>query len=151
MSSYAKQIGDGIVAVIQGLSGAPSTVQYRKEDALLSREEITATDGAVIVSVGRERPTGRTFGTTIFKEYTGRVTYYRKPTIPGGIATDLDTNPLFLLQMKQALDGTSLTGASVVWSVDIIEHSEWEEQAIGQGAEVSTFGLLIKTNEPTNG
>ena len=149
MSSYAKQIGDAIVTVIQGLSGAPSLVQLRKENVLLSREEITEVDGAVIVAVGLETPVNITTGGTIFKEYIARVMYARKN--PGKVATELDTNPAFVLRMKQALDITSLAGVPVVWSVDLIEAEEWEEDEFGKAAEVSTFGLKVHTNEPRNG
>ena len=147
MASYAKQIGDAVVTIIAALPAAPATVKYRKENAAYSRE----TPPFVFVTVGMEAVLRHTFDGSVLKTYIVRIMYARVPPTPGSIATELDTNPSFMLKIRQAFDTNSLTGVSAAWQVDVVESSEWEEETFGKGAEMSTIGLKVFTAEPQNG
>lgn len=144
MPSYAKQIGDAIVAVIGGLPGAPQLIKLRKDNAILGRES----PPAVIVTVESEAKAGRAFEGTIHKEYKVVIGIFR--ACLADVSSNLDLNPAFILECKQAFDVTTLAGASVVWDIDLVDNPEWEHQPFGQGWEVSRFGLLVKTTEPQN-
>lgn len=145
MASYAKQIADAVVGVIQGVQGAPATVQYRKANSLYAKEQ----KPAVIVSIEDETKLGRAFEGTIHKQYKVVIGIYR--LCLADIASDLDLSPQFILRVKQALDRASLTGVTVAWDVDLVDNPEWENQPFGNGMEVSMFGLLVTTTEPQNG
>lgn len=144
--SYRKQIADAIVDVLDGLSGAPALVEYRKDDVLWPDEA----NAAVIVTGGFERVTDRAFEGTVFKDYGFQIAVYRESG--GAMSSNMDTNPAYVERAKQALDTTSLAGVTVVRDVDLVENPEaWERQPFRDGVEVSRFGLLVRTNEPQNG
>ena len=146
MASYAKPIADAVVAVIQSLAGGPSLVAYRKENVTYTTDNLD--NGVIVVTIGMETPIDKAFGGSILKTYTVGITYYI--TNAGNLSTTMDSLPAFVLKVKQALDGTSLSGVGVVWNVDIIEANEWEDVAFAGGVEASTFGLTVYTAEPRN-
>ena len=141
MPSYAIPIGNAIVARIASLPGAPSTVILRKENVQYTID----TNPCVVVTVGMETPISLTFGGSILKTYTVGISIYRDNA--GNLSSTMNLNPDFTLLCKQALDDVQLIGVPVVWSVDIIEAQEWEDQPFGQASEVSTFGLTVHTAE----
>lgn len=144
--SFQKSIADAVVTILSGVTGAPSTVEHRKEDVMQSRES----PPAVYVVAGFRRPTGRAFDGTIFFDNGFQVSIYQEFT--GDLTTGIDTNPLFVQRAKQALDLATLSGLStLVRDVDLVEDDTWERQKFREGGEVSRFGLLVRTNEPQNG
>ncbi len=143
MPSYANAIGEAVKNIIRVLPAAPTTY-FRKENVVYDAD----TFPIVVITIGLETPVGNTFGGSILKTYTVAISIYRENV--GNLTSLMDQNVQFVLMCKQALDGTSLVGVPVVWSVDIIEASEWEDQPFGQGAEVSTFGLNVQTAELRN-
>lgn len=147
MASYAKPIADAVVAVIRALPGGPGLVVFRKADVTYTTDALD--NGVIVVTVGMETPTSKTFDNSILKTYTVGITYYI--TNAGNLTSTMDALPEFVLKAKRALDGTSLAGMSVVWSVDIIEAAEWEDQKFGTATEASTFGLTVHTAEPRTG
>ena len=145
MASYAKKIGDAIVAKILNVQGSPVTVKQRKDNSILGRE----TPPIVVVTIESEQKVGRAFEGVIFKEYAIIVGFFRKCL--ADISTELDITPEFILRTKQALDITAFVSVPEVWDVDLADNPEWEHQDFGKGMEVSRFGLLVKTSEPQNG
>ncbi len=131
MASLAKDIADAVVTVLGSVSGAPATIQVRKEGTVGPR----ITKPIVVVNVEDERVVGRAFGGVILKEYKVVVSIFRINA--GNIASDLDLSPL--------------AGVSAVYDVDLADNPEWEHQKFSEGAEVSRFGLLYHTSEPRNG
>lgn len=144
--SYQKQIADAVVTALQGVTGAPSTVEYRRSDVRLPRDALPL----MIVTGGFQRPTERAFGGTIFKDYGFQVTVYRECL--GDLTGGIDSNALLFQNAKQALDLPTLAGlSSFVRDVDLVEDRDWEPLELNGGIEKSAFGLLVRTNEPTNG
>lgn len=143
--SAQKQIADALVTILQGVSGAPSLVEYRKRDALHPNEANTA----VLVTAGYQRMTGRAFEGTVFKDYGFQVSVYRDCL--GDVSSALDTNPSYVEKAKQAIDLPTLSGlTSLVRDVELVQDAAWENQ-FEHGTEASRFGVLVRTNEPQNG
>ncbi len=141
MAAQAKLIADAIVTLIQGVSGTPSLVEWRKTDVFHPLRGDPAT--GVIVSGGPEAWAGRVFETSVFKEYPFQISYYKPttPDVPGD-----NTQPQFWQDMVTALSVTTLPG-TLVWDYEIATRSEWENQPFTQGTEVSRGGVLYRTNE----
>lgn len=146
MPSYQKQIADALVTSLAAVSGATATVEYRKADVVTPRDAYPLT----LVTPGFQRPAGRAFEQVIHKEYGFQVSIYRETS--GDLTAGIDTNPTYIQAAKQACDVASLTGAPVVWDVDLVDDPDaWERQEFVKGVEVSRFGLLVRTTEPQNG
>lgn len=144
--STQKNIADAMVTALAALSGAPSIVEYRKKDGLYPEEG----NSAIILTAGFQRPTGYVFGDGVTKGYGYQISVYRESQ--GETTSNIDVNPTLVELAKRALDATSLSGVSTVWSVDIVDDPEaWERQPFRDGCEVSRFGVLVKTCEPRNG
>lgn len=143
MAAQAKLIADAIVTIIQGVSGAPSLVEWRKTDVFFPNKPSGDPSTGVIVSGGPESWEGRVFEASVNKSYPWQISYYKPvaPPVPGD-----NTNPQFWQDMITALSVTTLIGTKV-WDYEIATRSEWENQPFAQGIEVSRGGVLYRTNE----
>lgn len=144
--TQVKTIADAIVDIIQALAGAPSTVEWRKTEVWHPYPDDPET--GIVITAGPEKPTTRFTGRGVVMEYPFQVSYF-KSTTPD-VAAD-DVNPAFFQLVKNALGVTALSGADRVWDFELAERSEWESVPFRDGTEVSRFGVLYRTSEPSNG
>lgn len=152
MPSYALDIGNAVVAVVEGITGAPDVVELRDNDQVGPRDP----EEIVVVTLGAEVEVDGTSGAGsgddyggVFKTYeVGVSIYHRKLTGP---ATDLTLTPPFVLACKQALNRPRLSGASTVYGSRLAESNTWENQEFRKGLLVSRFGILFLSSESRAG
>lgn len=150
MASPFPPIAAAVKTVVDGVSGAPTTV-VRKRGAVRSRETLPL----CVISFGDEG--GEEWATLgagsaeqggIGKTYSILISVYRENA--GDLDTTLTTNPDFIDAAKEALNKGSLSGVSSVWDTALEAHEEWEGQEFREGAEVSRFKLWFRTSESRN-
>ena len=144
-----RQIADAVATVITSISGAPATVEVRKDDAFRSRETLPL----AIVTMGAARKilavSGEGSSTNqgdVCYAYEIGVTIYRDNR--ADLSTNLDAQPDYVHRCKQALAKKTLAGAPTVYGSQIVDDpSAWEHQPFGDGHEVSRFGAIFLSAE----
>lgn len=148
MASTWKTVGDKIVTIVAAVTGAPAFVVLRKTFVVHPVQAGTGDpDSGVIVSGALEKTAGYSYEGSTANNLGYVVSVYTR-TPPTVNATD--TRPTFLELCKEALSVTTITGTPV-WDFEVLDKSEWENQPFGNGGELSQFGVLYRTSEPTNG
>jgi len=149
--SQAKQQADAMVAAIQGISGAPGLIEWRKTDVLHPRRDDGSggdPDEAVILTGGGRTPNGRAFGNSVGYEYVWQVTVYGRET--PDVKVEDDVRLSFVERVVQALAVTTLAGAPAVWDFEVTPRGDWGVPSFRNGVEVTRFGLLYRTWESQN-
>ena len=149
--SQVKQQADALVATIQGVSGAPALVEWRKTDVLHPHRDDGAggdPDDAVIITGGDIVPNGRAFEGSLGYDYVWQITVYRRET--PNVTVTTDTEASLVERIKQAIAVTTLAGAPAVWDFEVTPHGEWGVPSFRDGVEVNRFGLLYRTWELQN-
>jgi hypothetical protein len=148
MPSTHKAIADAVVSVLEGVSGAPDTVEFRKTDALFGGE----TKPAVIVTLGEANEMMAVSGAgtatdqgDLIKEYWIKVSIYR--TCLADITNDLALSPDYVHAAQQALNKTTLSGVSAVVGTKLVRHDAWEHQPFGEAHEKSEFHMIFLASE----
>lgn len=148
MASTWFTVGGQIASIIGGVAGAPAFVELRKTFVIHPLVQgIGDPDQGVIVSGGTEKTLGYSFEGSTANAYGYVVSIYDRTT---PVVDATDTRPTFLELVKEALSVTTIAGTPI-WDFEIADKTEWENQPFKQGGEISQFGLLYRTSEPTNG
>lgn len=148
MASVFLAIGNAVRSVIAGLTGAPATIEVRKDDTLLG----TDTPPIVVITLGDEDVQMYLSGAgtatdqgDVLKTYTVGVTIYR--TCQALLTNDMSDNQDFVLLCQQALNKKTLTGVPAVYGATIVRRTAWEHEPFGKGHEVSRFAVVFYASE----
>ena len=152
MASYFKTIADAARTVAAAQSGAPALCEVRDTDVVHPRDVVPC----LIVTMGGEQEIGAASGAGTSTDQGDRLMAYQLGFTeyrhrPGTNSTDLSLNQDFILLAQQALNKTTLTGATTVYGTKLVRRDAWEHQPFGQGWEVSRWGMIFWSSEPRLG
>ena len=148
MASQVKLIADAMVTLITGVTGVPSTIEWRKTDVVHpKREDGTGDPDDMVIVTHQGLDSGaRTFGDCVFYEYLWRVSVYGRTT---GDVDGTDTRPTLAENIRKALSVETLSGTSV-FDYEVSPGVTWQASNFRDGQEVSWFEVLYRTSEAVN-
>lgn len=135
-----------MVAIIQGLAGAPGLVEWRMTDVL--HPDRGDPDEAVIITGGDRTANGRAFDDSVGMEYIWQITVYNRTT--PDVDVEDDSRIAFIERVQKALAVKSLSGAPLVWDFEVTPYGDWGVPSFREGIEASRFGILYRTWELQN-
>lgn len=135
-------IVNAVATAIAAMGSPPANIIVRKETVRLDGDAMPL---CIVSQEGDRRDVSHLFGGGHLREYDVRITYLRSGKMQ--LQTNVADNPNMAEAIREALEGTTLTGVSAVWDVSFPPAAAIKAGSVASGYDQSTFVVTYHTSE----